>query len=80
MSASWYWKPVVPNDGTRATGLSSDRKTLEAVFGATPTTITQAKKDLLTAMHLATGRNESLYGDLADALDKHEEIEVWVEY
>ena len=86
MSASFCWEVIKPTRAKTFThGTSSDCEALESTFHGDVST-----KDLpvLRAMHRATHNKESLWNDIANALERlqgedyaHDvSIKVWVEY
>ena len=86
MSASFCYEIVKPSRAnTFAHGTSSDAEALAATF-ASP--ITSKDIPTLRAMHRATRLKDSLWNDIADALERlrgddyqnEVSIKVWVEY
>lgn len=79
MSVSFCWAPR-STEKYFGSGMSRDRDALERTFGQCPWEFAPEHEMTLRAMHAATGTDKSLYLEIADAIEKHENIKVWPEY
>ena len=83
MSVSFVWEIVKPEQGRSfGCGTSSDVDILRNVFGAT---VSDADIDKLRAMDLACGQSKTLWGEIADTLERLSEagsvtLKIWPEY
>ena len=86
MSVSFMWEVVKPERARCfSAGTSSDSEALKETFG---NTISTDNIGVLRAMHRATGLEKSLWGEMADTLerlrgddyDKTVTIKVWEKY
>ena len=81
MSATFLWEVVKPSAArTVGGGTSSDSGPLQETFGNFPCQLDEGSIDMLKAMHRATREAETIYGNLADLVEKHGTISLWVEY
>jgi len=84
VSASIYWRPVVPKEGSRLNTYapSGFLTALEEVFGSRTPVL--ERSDLPTLRGMAAvwtdGSGGNPYKDLINAIEKHEAVEVWAEY
>ena len=83
MSVTFMWEIVKPDRGRSfGCGTSSDVEILRNVFGAT---VSDADIEKLRAMDLAAGRSKTLWGEIADTLERLSEadsvtLKIWPEY
>jgi len=86
MSASFCWEIVKPTRSKSfSCGTSSDVDALKKTFGDQ---ITNKDIQMLRAMHRATRAEKSLWGEIADTLERLEGgnyeqpvvLKIWVEY
>ena len=85
MSVSFCWEVVKPETArTFAAGTSNDVETLKNTFGDT---VSDQDIRTLRAMDLAAGRHKTLWGEIADTVerisegsDKPTKLRIWTEY
>ncbi len=75
MSVTINWRPVANNERSFSGGTSSDLSALEKTFGKR---IDSGDLLILRAMAVASGNK--FYDEVAEAVEKHECIEVWGSY
>jgi hypothetical protein len=81
MSASFHWEPHNKSPATFRNGTSSDQEALKKLFRGGIARYIDI--ETLRCMHLATHREESLWGEIADLLERlgpETQIRVWMGY
>lgn len=82
MSASIYWKPINPEEGTGISVGAPSRfiESMRKVFGDLPIRLEQSNVEQLTAMAAVgegTFGKDNPYAELVEALRTHNAVEVW---